>query len=72
MNALLIFMKELIKALQILNKYDNPSNPTHCEHDELWVLVNPSLVTYSDKEQLGKLGFRADGDHFISYKYGSA
>ena len=30
-------MEDLIKALQILLKYGNPSYPTHCEHDELRV-----------------------------------
>jgi len=34
-------MDDLIKALQILRKYGNPGNPTHCEHDTLLVLIDP-------------------------------
>lgn len=52
-------MEDLIKALQIFLKYGNPRNPTHCEHDVLTVYINPEVV--SDE----------DGEHFISYRYGS-
>lgn len=67
-------MKELIKALQILSKYVegyNQNYPTHCEHDELQVIVNPEKVSSDDKEELVKLGFFPLGDYFVSYKYGS-
>ena len=66
-------MKDLIEALQILAKYmkENIYAPTHCEHDELYVLVNPSIVTYDDLERLKKLGFCPDGDTFRSYRFGS-
>jgi hypothetical protein len=67
-------LEELIKALQIFLKYDNPQYPTHCEHDELTVLIDPRLVTDEDKEKLKSLGFSADmeEDCFISFRYGSA
>lgn len=67
-------MKELIKALLILSKYVegyNKDYPTHCEHDELQVIVNPEKVSDDDKEELEKLGFFPEDDHFVSYKYGS-
>ena len=67
-------MNELIKALQILSKYVegyNKNYPTHCEHNELYVIVNPSKVSEDDKEELYKLGFFPEDEHFVSYKYGS-
>lgn len=67
-------MKELIKALQILSKYVegyNENYPTHCEHDELQVIVDPKKVSDDDKEELVKLGFFPQDDYFVSYKYGS-
>lgn len=67
-------MKELIKALQILSKYVegyNQDYPTHCEHDELQVIVNPKKVSGDDKVELAKLGFFPLDDYFVSYKYGS-
>ena len=32
-------MKNFIKALFILLKYENPINPFHCEHDILYICV---------------------------------
>lgn len=66
-------MDELIKALTILRKYDNPTWPTHCEHDALYVAVDPALVNEEDLKTLEELGFSPDGEepHFISYKFGS-
>jgi len=66
-------MKDLIKAFQIFLKYDNPYNPTHCEHDELYVMIDPSEVSEEDIKELNKLGFFPnDVDGFSSYRYGSA
>ena len=64
----------LIAALQIFRKYDNPRWPTHCEHDYLYVLIKPHLVSEEDLERLDELGFSPDEeeDCFISYKFGSA
>ena len=66
-------MEDLIKALQIFLKYANPSYPTHCEHDVLYVMVDPELVSLEDKKRLDKLGFFAssEGDSFQSFRYGS-
>lgn len=66
-------MENLIKALQIFLKYGNPENPTHCEHDMLYICgIDPDEVSEEDKDELDKLGFFIDDDQFMSYKYGSA
>jgi hypothetical protein len=64
-------MSNLIKALNIFLKYDNPKYPTHCEHDELTVVIDPSKVSEQDKAELEELGFVADDDCFKSFRYGS-
>jgi len=67
-------MDDLIEALKILRKYDNPKWPTHCEHDKLHVAINPDIVSEEDKERLDELGFFPDdewGGGFMSYKFGS-
>ena len=66
-------MDDLIKALQILRKYGNPTYPTHCEHDVLQVCIEPDKVSDSDKEELDKLGFFVDEetDSFQSFKFGN-
>ena len=64
-------MDALIKSLQILRKYGNPMFPTHCEHDSLYVDINPDLVSKEDKEELQGLGFFPADGGFKSYKFGS-
>ncbi len=66
-------MKNLIKALTIFAKYANPSNPTHCEHDELWICgYNGIEISEDDTAELKALGFFHDGESWKSYRYGSA
>lgn len=67
-------MEKLIKALQIFLKYGNPSYPTNCDHDVLWVIISPNIVSEEDLKELDELGFDPDteNDCFMSYKYGSA
>ena len=66
-------MEDLIKALQIFSKYTDTKFPTHCEHDALYVMVDPSKVSGEDLEALEGLHFSAhDGEIFISSWYGSA
>ena len=67
-------MDELIEALQIFLKYDNNKYPTACDHDILYVFVNPSAVSSDDIETLANLGFLPSegGTCFISFRYGSA
>jgi len=68
-------MEDLIKALQIFLKYGNPYAPFHCEHDYLYVDIDPEIVSDEDKKELDKLGFHEDeeygGEGFGSYRFGS-
>lgn len=70
-------MEDLIKALQILLKYGNPRNPTHCEHDIMTIIdIDPDDVSDEDTMALDALGFFVDVGYgekqFCSYRYGSA
>lgn len=66
-------MKDLIEALTILAKYQEPTrNPTLCEHDVLRVL-HISAVTETDAVRLDELGFcRGEMGEYISFRFGSA
>lgn len=68
-------MKDLIEALQIFLKYSDLDYPTHCEHEYLFVDVDPNIVSNEDKDKLKKLGFvvdtQFDGDGFGSHRFGS-
>lgn len=68
-------MEDLVKAFYIFNKYSNDRNPTHCEHDYLFVNVHPDIVSDEDKAELDKLGFIIDceygGNGFGSFRFGS-
>ncbi len=67
-------MDQLIEALQIFRKYGNPSYPTHCEHDVMYVMINYDAVSDGDKEKLEELGFMesSEGEGFQSFRFGSA
>ena len=66
-------MDNLIEALQIMRKYANPKFPTHCEHDVMYVAVNPDLVSDDDLVKLAELGFEEEpgSDMFHSTLFGS-
>jgi hypothetical protein len=69
-------MKDLIDALTIFSKYVEPDSyqanfPTHCEHDVLFVNVEPDLVSEEDKAKLEKLSFIPNDVGFNSYRFGS-
>lgn len=70
-------MNNLIEALQIFAKYNNPVRPTHCEHDVFMISpeIQPSIVSEEDKEKLDNLGFFVSTEYgdemFMSYKFGS-
>ena len=68
-------MEDLIKALQIFLKYDNPRYPIHCEHDELYICdIDPEDVSAEDKKELDRLGFFVGDDidgGFMSFRFGS-
>lgn len=70
-------MGDLIKALQILQRYRDEQFPTICEHDIIiFVGIDPTDVSEEDKEELKRLGvLHGDpyGDPcFYSYRFGSA
>lgn len=68
-------MKDLIEALTIFAKYTEDAYPTHCEHDVLYVLINPTKVHADDLARLEQLSFTPDtetGDCFKSFRFGSA
>lgn len=66
-------MDDLIKALQILAKYEKPEYPLQCEHDILYVMIDPESVPMDDVIELQALGFEPDFEegHFYSHHYGS-
>jgi hypothetical protein len=66
-------MKDLIEALQIFAKYGDPENPTHCEHDELFVhVVDAKEMSAEDLTRLEELSFTpSDGGGFSSFRFGS-
>jgi len=58
-------MEDLIKALQILLKYGNLRNPSHCEHDYFYVAIAPELVS---KDKDGKyIGFEGAGTMVVNH-----
>ena len=66
-------ISNLIKALQIFLKYGDVKYPTHCEHDELFIMVEASVVSEEDQKLLSELGFEPnDNGNFSSYSYGSS
>jgi hypothetical protein len=66
-------MSELIKALTIFLKYGDPTYPTHCEHDTMYVMIDPAVVSHEDAMLLKEIGFSPDENGtFRSYKFGSA
>lgn len=65
-------MKELIEALTIFLKYGDPYAPTTCEHDVLYVCIDPGIISDEDKTRLAELSFEQNGeDGFQSYRFGS-
>lgn len=64
----------LSQVFQIFGKYTDTGFPTHCEHDIMYVNVNPENVSESDIKILEELGFIPDRegyDMFCSYRFGS-
>lgn len=74
-DSRLAYVDNLIEALTIMRKYANPSFPTNCSHDLLYVNVSPELVSEEDLARLDALGFHPDtefaSDGFVSYLFGS-
>lgn len=66
---------DLIKALTIFKKYlEEDASPTHCEHDELMVMVTKKDLDQADVAELKTLGFRWNSDIgcWSSGRFGSA
>ena len=74
-------MKELIEALQIIDKYIETDYsrkyPFSCEHDIIYVTAidDPGKISQKDLERLDALGFCYEPDvyeYLVSYRYGSS
>lgn len=68
-------LSELVEALQIFLKYDDPDYPTRCEHGELLIHdIDIEQVSKEDITRLDELGFIIDNERhcFKSYRYGWA
>jgi hypothetical protein len=68
-------MKDLIKALQIFQKYADLENPTYCMHDALIIVgITFEQVILEDCLELDNLGFFWDESEecFMSFRFGSA
>ena len=67
-------MEDLVEALTIFLKYKNVRNPTHCEHDTLWIMgVTKDEVSEEDIKRLDELSFfYSEEDCWMSYRFGSA
>lgn len=71
-------LEDLIKALTILSKYDDPPSyaPSNCEHDVFMVHVaNGESVSAEDAARLEELGFYWDGDDigfWYSFRFGNS
>jgi hypothetical protein len=65
-------MNDLIEALTLFAKYTTAAHPTHCEHDELYVLVDPERVSREDRTRLKALGFEVGPGNFRSLRFGAA
>jgi len=64
-------MDDLLKAFQIFRKYTN-DDVLNCDHDVMFVCIDPEIVTDEDKIELKKLGFDTNWDgNFYSYRFGS-
>ena len=64
-------MDDLIKALQIFQRYVDKKYPTNCSHDELWVEVDPDEVSKEDVAALAELSFVRHDGGFVSFRFGS-
>lgn len=66
-------LSNLIKAFNIFLKYGDIDYPTHCEHYEMYINVDPKVVSEEDLKELYTLGFSQEDDYcFKSYRYGSS
>ena len=66
-------MSDLIEALTIFLKYGDPSDPSNCSHDVLYIDILPATVSAEDKKRLDELSFSPDDEleGFTSFRFGS-
>jgi len=64
--------KNLVAGLVLMSKGATGPSPTHCEHDEMWVMADPGKFTKDEIAKLDELGFFEDEDAFKSFEFGSA
>lgn len=66
-------LENLIKGLQIFNKYGNPDYPIHPAHDIIQMnpLFTEDIISKEDKQELHSLGFSwSESDQcFYTFKY---
>lgn len=64
----------LIEAISIFTKYSEEDFPTSCEHDIMYIHVDPEIVSEKDKKRLEELHFNVSEDLncFTSTRFGSA
>ncbi len=73
MHDLIEALNIFLKSLKLKDKNDHC--PTHCEHDELWIMsVTRDDVSDQDHDRLYELGFYYDEDDesYKSFRFGSA
>ena len=56
---------DMIEACKIFKKYKDCKFPFNCNHDELYVAVDPELVSNEDKKQLEELGFSDHAEYGV-------
>lgn len=67
-------LANLIEALKLALAYENLERPFHCEHDVLYLMLDPADVSEPDLRRFESYGFSKsdDGPYFESFNYGSA
>lgn len=68
-------LTDLISALSVFAKYNDPIYPTHCENDVLYVVgFHKDSISPDDLRELDRLGFFWDeeDEYFKSFRFGSA
>lgn len=64
---------DLKKAIELFSQHPGSKiSPFHCEHDELWVMCDPTEFTEEELEDLKELGFIVSEDSFMSHRFGSS
>ncbi len=61
-----------VEVVTIIGSYLDPNDtlPVHCEHDQMWICVDPAKVSDEHKRRLAELGWDPDESYegFQSYQ----